>query len=176
MILPTLIVAVDPDSKSSALAWALWSAAEDAYVFGEALGGGTRAVPWQSVTGAMTWLDQARRMHGLAHKRITVAVETQAPNGPASADVESLRRVRYHWEAACEVEGSVSVSVGASTWQYHFVGQPKGRGAVKRAYMLRARQLTEQATNEDRCAAIGMLWWYCTIECGKRLAFNVGPD
>jgi hypothetical protein len=159
LVAPNLVVALDPDSRSTALAWAVLEPGET-YRFAGCEGGGSRAVTWQSVTGALAWLRAARAGRPI---RVAVVVETQAPNGPASADCEPLRAVRYHWQAACEINGSACVFVDAPRWQRSFLrGEILGRGAgsIKRAYRRRAKQLTPLAINEDRCAAIGILSWY----------------
>lgn len=170
---PRLVVAADPDSTSTALAWAKLRG--EVYVFTDCEGGGSRAVAWQSITDALACMRNARAEHELEPRELVVVIETQAPNGPASADCEPLRQVRYHWQAACEIEGSPCVFVDASKWERSFlrgVTIGKGAGAIKKAYRQRARELTPLATNEDRCAAIGILWWYVTDVIGSTLMFD----
>lgn len=172
----SLVAAVDPDSSSSAVAWAV-RAADGSFDFGGVEGGGSRAVPWQTITGARAWLAETRGV--LSPEQVIAVVESQAPAGPQSADVEALRRVRYHWQAACEVDGYACEFVDAMVWQRCFVPfaehprRSDGAGAWKKAYMRRAKQLAPSlATNEDRCAAIGMLWWYVVGVLGSTLHFG----
>lgn len=205
--LPRLVVAVDPDSRSSALAWAVRRDAGECphcggrggfeqagsafagcracsgtgdlggYVFVGCEGGGSRAVTYQTITGARAWLSGVRLSYDVPASAVDVVIETQAPTGPQSADCEPLRRVRYHWQAACEVDGYDCVFVDASTWQPAFVrGEPKerGAGAMKRMYQRKAKALTLLAVNEDRCAAIGMLCWYVHDVINATLVFDRG--
>ena len=178
-VLPLLVVAVDPDSRSTALAWAVRRG--DRYVFTGMDGGGSRRVSWQSIKGQRAWLREtsarlgAERLGLIEPSDVTVVVETQAPDGPQSKDCEPLRRVRYHLEATCEIDGYDYTESDAGTWQRVFLqGEPCGRGAGARkvAYQRRAKALTDLAVNEDRCAALGILWWYVvdvlgsTLDCG----------
>lgn len=171
---PALVVAADPDSTSTALAWAVQR--EDGYAFAGTEGGGSRCVSWQTITGARAWLESARAKVQVDPGRVVAVVETQAASGPRSKDVEELRRVRYHWQAACEVDGSECVFVDVGTWTRAFLRGTKnpgrGAGAIKRAYQVRAKELTALAVNEDRCAAIGMLWWYVVDVLGSTLIFD----
>lgn len=174
----SLVVAVDPDSRSSAVAWA-GRLSTAGFTFGGVDGGGSREVTWQTITGARAWLAAHR---AVSPANIAVVVEAQAPAGPQSADCEELRRVRYHWQAACEVDGYACEFVSAMTWQMRFVPKadhpPRGAGAGawKKAYQRRAKQLAPTlATNEDRCAAIGMLWWYVVDVLGLTLTFADEP-
>lgn len=148
-----------------------------AYVFAGCEGGGSRVVPYQTITGARAWLGDMRFAYDLQPSAVDVVIETQAPTGPQSADCEPLRRVRYHWQAACEVDGYDCFFVDASTWQPAFTrGEPKerGAGAMKRMYQRKAKALTSLAVNEDRCAAIGMLWWYVHDVINATLVFDRG--
>jgi hypothetical protein len=169
-----LVVTVDPDSRSSAIAWGVREG--DGFVIAGAKGGGSRCVSWQTVTGARAWLAERCAEFGFASADVVVVVELQAASGPQSKDCEALRRVRYHWEAACEIDGYAYESVSARTWQTSFVplaDRPpprSGEGAWKRAYRARARAISSAATNEDRAAAIGMLWWFVVDVLGSRLA------
>ena len=174
--LPRLVVGIDPDSRATALAWAV-RCYDGAYAFLGCDGGGTRRVPWSTVTGALAFLRQRVEIHGglITPSEVAVAIETQAAAGPHSADVEALRRVRYHWDAACEIEGSVCEHVDEPVWSAEFLrGEPigRGKGARKAAYQRRAKGLTSLATNEDRCAAIGVLWWYVVGVLGAELRFD----
>lgn len=176
--LPRLIVANDPDSTSTALAWAV-RREDGAYVFAGCEGGGSRAVTWQTITGARAQLTALRNRSVLpvSPREVDVVIEAQAPAGPQSADCEELRRVRYHWQAACEVDRYDCYFVEAHTWQPAFTrGEPKerGAGAMKRMYQRKAKGLTSLAVNEDRCAAIGMLWWYVHDVIGSQLIFDRG--
>jgi hypothetical protein len=178
LVVTSLVIAVDPDSSSSAVAWAVRST-DGGFIFGGVDGGGSRAVTWQTITGARAWLDEQRGGVLAVPAQVAVVVETQAPSGPQSADCEELRRVRYHWQAACEVDGYACEFVSAMTWQMTFVPKadhpPRGAGAGawKKAYQKRAKQLAPSlATNEDRCAAIGMLWWYVVDVLGSTLTFG----
>ena len=57
-------------------------------------------------------------------------------------------------------------------WQtYYLRGEPIGRGAGarKEAYQRKAKSVTTLATNEDRCAALGILTWYIGDVLGKCL-------
>jgi len=160
--LPALVVAVDPDSRSTALAWAVRDG--DGYRLEGLEGGGSSRVSWQTIKGQRVWLLSTCMKHGaIEPDDVTVVVETQAPDGPQSADCEPLRRVRYHFEATCEVDGYDYAEVDANTWETYFLrGEPvgRGKGARKAAYQRKAKTLTTLATNEDRCAALGMLVWY----------------
>ena len=173
-VLPTLVVAVDPDATSTALAWAL--RVGDAYNLAGIDGGGSRRVSWQTVKGQRAWLiETCAHLGAIAGNDVTVVVETQAPSGPQSADCEKLRRVRYHFEATCELDGYDYVEVGAGVWQRYFVRlEPVGRGAgaIKTAYQRRAKSMTTLATNEDRCAALGILTWYVEDVLGSRLEID----
>lgn len=172
--LPRLVAVLDPDSTSTALAHAVRQD-DGSYRFIGVEGGGSRAVTWQTITGARSWLSLACVQFGCASNEVTVVVETQAPDGPQSAACEELRRVRYHWQAACEVDGYDCTFVDANDWEREFLrGEVVGRGAGARkvAYRRKAKALTPQATNEDRCAAIGMLWWYVTCVLGSTLVFD----
>lgn len=173
--LPRLVVGIDPDSRSTALAWAV-RRDDGAYVFAGCEGGGTRRVSWSSITGALAWLREQRATLGIAEPGdVAVAVESQAPTGPQSKDCEPLRRVRYHWDAACEIEGHTCEHVAEVVWTGSFLrGEPIGRGtgARKVAYQRRAKALTSLATNEDRCAAIGILYWYVVGVLGSSLVFD----
>jgi hypothetical protein len=171
-----LVIACDPDSKRSALAWAV-SRESKAFDFVDVIGGGSGAVvAWQSATGMTHKLNALAEHFVIWPSKITLVCETQAPDGPRSADVEALRRVRYHWEATCEIVGAKYVDVQPMTWERLFLGEEydvaksQGPGAIKRAYQKRAKELTLLATNEDRCAAIGMLHWYVE-SIGSRLVF-----
>lgn len=170
---PRLVAAIDPDSHSSALAWA--ERRGKVYVLAGCQGGGSRAVPWQSITGALVWLRGTRALAELEPRDMVAVVEAQAPNGPASKDCEPLRAVRYHWQAACEIEGTPCVFVDASKWERSFLqGEDveRGAGAIKYAYQVKAKRLTSLAVNEDRCAAIGILSWYVTDVIGSSLVFD----
>ena len=168
-----LVVTVDPDSSSSAVAWGVreW----EGWVVAGVDGGGSRCVSWQTVTGIRAWLADLCTALGVAPADVVVVVELQAASGPQSVDCEPLRRVRYHWEAACEIDGYACLFVSARTWQSSFVpladrpGPRAGAGAWKRAYRSRALSICSAATNEDRAAAIGMLWWYVVDVLGSRL-------
>jgi hypothetical protein len=166
---PGLAIACDPDSQSSALAAA--RRRDEVYVLELLEGGGSRRATWQTITGQRAWLQELRYQTCVHATRMAFVVESQAPDGPQSADCEALRRVRYHWEATCEVERVEYVEVGASVWQQHFLrGEVcKGAGARKAAYQLRAKSMTTLATNEDRCAALGILAWYVEDVLRSRL-------
>jgi hypothetical protein len=158
-LLPDLVVGCDPDSTSTALAWVVREGTR--YRLAGVVGGGSRAVTWQTITGARAWL--AERADEVS-PRVSFVVETQAVAGPHSRDVEPLRRVRYHWQAACEVDGYDYAEVDATTWQRVFAGRPG-----KARYQKRAKAITPLATNEDRCAALGVLWWYVSDVLGSSL-------
>lgn len=167
-----LVVAVDPDSRSSAITWGVREG--EGWGVAGVEGGGSRCVSWQTVTGIRAWLAELCARLGLEPADVAVVVELQAASGPQSQDCEPLRRVRYHWEAACEIDGYACVFVSARTWQASFVplaDRPAphlGAGAWKRAYRSRASAISSLATNEDRAAAIGMLWWYVVDVLGSR--------
>jgi hypothetical protein len=170
----SLVLTCDPDSLRSGLAWAVSHGSEssDFYDFTDVIGGGSGAVAsWQSISGMSTLLCGLTTALGVDLSNVTFVCETQAPNGPQSADVETLRRVRYHWQATCEIVGTKYVEAIPSVWMQSFVGeQLKGTGAMKAAYRKRAKELTPLATNEDRAAAVGMLVWYVE-SIGSRLVF-----
>lgn len=151
--LPVFIGAVDPDSTSSAVATARLAASGDRYEFVAVEGGGSQRVTWQDVFGVGRFLDAAP----CELSRARFAVESQPPKSPYSVDVEELRRVRYHWEAACLLRGVGCVFVPPIAWLSVFV--PDARGSVKTLYRAEAKRLTPQATNEDRAAAVGILCW-----------------
>jgi hypothetical protein len=164
MSLPELVLTCDPDSSRSAIAWAI-SRTPKTFAFVDVIGGGTgKPVSWQTISGMVPLL--AGLHADVDELNMTIVCETQAPDGPRSADVELLRRVRYHWEATCEITGAKFVSVEPFIWERAFVTDrgrlslPQGKGSLKAAYQKRAKELTPLATNEDRCATIGMLDWY----------------
>jgi hypothetical protein len=160
--LPDLVVTVDPDKDRTALCWCSRLSGSNVFVVGGMLGGGRgERVPWTTITGAMAWLVRLMEETGVPPSRCMLAVETQAPKGPRSFDVEPLRRVRYHFDAACELLGIECEHVDKSTWQTFFVDDPtlRGEGAIKAAYQRQAKAECRHATNEDRCAAYGIAAW-----------------
>lgn len=165
---------IDPDSRSTAIAWAV-RRDDGVYVFDGCEGGGSRRVSWSTITGALAWQRGMQAALGLEAREVVVAVETQAAAGPHSADVEALRRVRYHWDAACEIEGSECEHVAEVAWTDVFLQGEQikhGKGARKIAYQAKAKRLTTLAVNEDRCAAIGILHWYVVGVLGSSVVFD----
>lgn len=137
-------------------------------------GTGSRPVAWSRIGGVLEWLGvrrgrEAARLWnpagGTTHHPVAVliAIESQPPTSPRSEDVESLRQVRYHWDAACDLVPATScVHVLPSTWMPWFVApaSPRGEGAMKREYQRKAKAITNgRARNEDQCAAVGLLAW-----------------
>jgi hypothetical protein len=171
---PRVLVALDPDSTRTAIALAVLDGLT--YVVERVDAGGTGpAVSWSSVTGALVELRLAVALAGDVGE-VVVVCETQFAAGPWSADVEALRRVRFHWEAACELLGVAFVHVDPGAWMSAFVPGARGAGAVKVAYRARARALVPRATNEDRAAAVGIAWWFAsTLGCELRDGSNRGP-
>ena len=171
------VAALDPDSTQTAIAWAQLGqcslAGDRAWQFLGAEGGGASKIPvgWSTITGAQAWLLTARAKHGVGFGEMTIVIETQAPNGAHSSDVESLRRVRYHWEAACELLGVCCVFVDACTWERAFAGECKarGKGALKKACQVRAKKLAPSLANGDQRDAFGMLSWYVGEQFGESL-------
>lgn len=132
---------------------------------------------YQTISGARAWLNDMRFAYDVQPASVDVVIETQAPTGPQSDDCEPLRAVRYHWQAACEVDGYDCVFVAEPAWTNGFLKGEKigrGKGARKQAYQRKAKGLTSLAVNEDRCAAIGMLWWYVHDVIGSSLIFDRG--
>lgn len=174
-VVTELVIACDPDSQRSALAWAVCRepGALRSFDFVDVDGGGTgKPGRWQTGNPMLGLLHDLSEEYDINASRITVVCETQAPDGPRSADVEALRRVRYHWEAACEITGAKFVEAIPIVWMRSFVGeQSLGAGSLKKIYQRRAKELTPLATNEDRCAAIGILDWYVR-SIGSRLVFK----
>ena len=156
---PLLILTVDPDSRRTAYAVAVWDGKR--YVYRGSWGGGTSKQPveWQTITGQLALMREVAEREGVEFARVRVVIETQGAKGERSRDVEELRRVRYHWQAACELLGCVCKFVSIA-WADHFVPGAKrlGKGAQKKAYMRKAQAMTNGETdNEDRCAAFGIL-------------------
>lgn len=163
---PLLIATVDPDSIRSAIAIARWSDKLDGYRYLGSRGGGTSKtpVPWQTIAGQLELLDELAEEHGLVlprdGERFALVVETQGADSQWSKAVEPLRRVRYHFEASAELRGVDFKTVAIGSWGPAFVpgARAAGRGAEKKAYMKKAKRLTGgETSNEDRCAAFGML-------------------
>jgi len=160
--------AVDPDDTQTAICFCYPTA--DGFRVVDLVGGGAaqEGVAWGSVTGALSWLRGASEDRPTDEAAPTLVVEAQAFVGAHSDAVEGCRRARWHWDAAAELVGWARVHVFPADWQGAFVpaGSPwrveagEGSGAVKRAYQLRAREMDPRATNEDRCAALGIAWWY----------------
>ena len=154
-----LILGVDPDSRCTALCLLRYDGHDTTPA--EVLGGGSIVVKWSTISGALEYLQSVRER--FPDDELLVVIEMQAPKGVHSQDVESLRRVRYHWEAACELLGIECSFVAAKSWQSAVllpgeVGKP--------AYMKRTRDLAGDhaslLTNEDRCAAFGIAWAHAT--------------
>jgi len=174
--LPDLVVAADPDSVRTALAWAHQISPRVYGLRGISGGGsGKNPVKWQSITGVREWLTGAALVANTIPARVTAVVELQAPNGEHSRDVEPLRRVRYHWDAACELLGCEYVEADPNEWEAVFSEGKRcpGRGARKKACNARANALTEGAhvrpINEDQRDAFGILHWYIVSVLGCEL-------
>ena len=154
------VVTFDPDKWRSAYAVAVWNV--EHFEYWGSFGGGTGRTPvaWQTITGALELLREISRSTGIAFADIVVVVETQGASGTHSRDVEELRRMRYHVQAACELLGITCKFVSIGGWGEAFVPGSKrlGVGAQKKAYMAKAKDMTDGETvNEDQCAAFGML-------------------
>ena len=162
---PSTILGVDPDSRASALCVADYCARDGVYLVREVIGGGTPkdAAPWQSTHGI------AELLRGLVAERdpseLVVAVETQGLKSEFAHDCEPLFRWRYTCAALCELRGVRCIEVDPTMWMRLYVPQAfkrgAGKGAAKVGYMARARELVGRkvATNEDRCAAVGIASW-----------------
>lgn len=172
---PVLVVAVDPDKLRTALAWARRGAGrERVYGLRQLLGGGASRthVQWSSVGGQLAWLRSLLEGEQVDAHNVRLVIETQAANSPRSKDVESLRRVRYHFDAAAEIIGCECEHVDKAAWQNHVVSAAsrKGEGAIKAAYLQHARDvLGERCENEDQAAAFGILLWQIEARLGGTL-------
>lgn len=173
---PVLVIAVDPDKLRTALVWARLGSDRRARVYGlrQLLGGGASRtyVQWSSITGQLEWLRKLINAEGVALAEVRLVIETQAANSPRSKDVESLRRVRYHFDAAAEIIGCECEHVDKAAWQNHVVpvASRKGEGAIKAAYLQHARDvLGERCENEDQAAAFGVLQWAIEARLGGTL-------
>lgn len=173
---PVLVVAVDPDKTRTALAWARLGSFGFKRVYGlrQLLGGGASRtpVPWSTITGQLAWLRDVIEAEQVDASEVRLVIETQAANSPRSKDVESLRRVRYHFDAAAEIIGCECEHVDKAAWQNHVVpaASRKGEGAIKAAYLQHARDiLGERCTNEDVAAALGILEWQIEARLGGTL-------
>jgi hypothetical protein len=172
--------AVDPDDVQTAICFCCPTA--DGFRVVDLVGGGSAraGVAWGSVTGALTWLRAASEGRPADEPAPTLVVEAQAFVGAHSDAVEGCRRARWHWDAAAELAGWSRVHAFPADWQGAFVpaGSPwriaagEGPGAIKRAYQLRARELDPRAINEDRCAALGIAWWYARSIGSTLLAYE----
>lgn len=161
-------VAVDPDDTQTAICYCVPTA--DGFRINDLAGGGTgrSGVAWGSISGALTWLRAASAELPPNSVAPTLVVEAQTHAGAHSESVEGCRRARWHWDAAAELAGWGRVHVLPADWQSVFAPAGstwrtragEGAGSVKRAYQLRAREIDPRATNEDRCAALGIAWWY----------------
>jgi len=156
-----LIITVDPDSVRSAIARAVWDPERDGYRYRGSAGGGSSKTPspWQTIAGQLELIDSELEREGVEASEALVVVESQGANSKWSKDVEALRRVRYHFQAACELR-KVACKFVTIVWALSFVpgAQRKGKDAQKKAYRVKAQELTRgETTNEDRCAAFGML-------------------
>lgn len=164
------VLTVDPDDTQTALCFCLPTA--DGLRVVDLVGGGAAgvAVEWGTVTGALSWLRTASEQIPAGLPRPTLVVEAQTGTGAHGESVEGCRRARWHWDAAAELLGWTRVHVLPSVWQSSFVpeGSPwrtqagEGAGSIKRAYQIRAHAIDTRATNEDRCAALGLAWWYAS--------------
>ena len=185
---PRIVVGIDPDKTRTAIAWAvLVDPVARVYEMRGLIGGGaSRArVPWTSITDALEWLPAMAQIETVAVTQIRVSVETQAASSPRSTDVEALRRVRYHWDAACELLGCECEHVDKAAWQSLVLRklQPprgaRGEGAIKRVYQDHARaSLGSVVANEDQAAAFGILQWSVEVRLGATIdlrKMQVGP-
>jgi hypothetical protein len=172
---PVLVVAVDPDKLRTALAWArLGSGRTRVYRLRQLLGGGASrtCVPWSMITGQLAWLRELIETEQVDACEVRLVIETQAANSPRSKDVESLRRVRYHFDATAEIIGCECEHVDKAAWQNHIVpaASRKGEGAIKAAYLQHARDvLGQRCGNEDQAAAFGILQWQIEARLGGTL-------
>lgn len=173
---PVLVVAVDPDKLRTALAWARLGSVSRSHVYDlrQLLGGGASRtrVPWSMITGQLAWLRVLIEGEQVDAAEVRLVIETQAANSPRSKDVESLRRVRYHFDAAAEIIGCECEHVDKAAWQNHVVpvASRKGEGAIKAAYLQHARNvLGERCENEDQAAAFGILQWAIEARIGGNL-------
>jgi hypothetical protein len=172
---PVLVVAVDPDKLRTALAWArVGSDRTRVYRLRQLLGGGASRtrVPWSTITGQLAWLRELIEGEQVDATEVRLVIETQAANSPRSKDVESLRRVRYHFDAAAEIIGCECEHVDKTAWQTHVVpaASRKGEGAIKAAYLQHARDmLGQRCENEDQAAAFGILQWQIETRLGGTL-------
>ena len=169
-----LVLTVDPDSIRSAYAVAVQDGERFEYLGSSGGGSGRKRVDWHTITGWLSLLRKLSEEHGVAFDDMLVVVETQGANGEHSRDVEELRRVRYHVQAACELL-CVACKFVSIAWAEKFVPGAKrlGKGKQKEAYMRKSKTLTHGETdNEDRCAAFGML----VVElAAKKLDLYIGP-
>ncbi len=171
---PVLVVAIDPDKIRTALAWAQCSVQHlRTYGLRSLQGGGASRtpVPWSTITGQLTWLRWLIDGVGVEPSEIRLVIETQASNSPRSKDVESLRRVRYHFDAAAEIIGCECEHVDKAAWQNHVAPSAgRGEGAIKAAYLKHACDvLGERCENEDQAAAFGILQWAIKARLGATL-------
>lgn len=159
---PRAILAVDPDARRSGYTLAVRaSSIVDVFDLVEVRGGGTgkTSVEWQTILGQLSLIEDVLTRFDLRPAELLVIVETQPAKSPRSSDVEELRRVRYHFEAACELLG-VACKFVTIAWADAFVPGARrgGAGAQKKAYVRKAQVMTHGlATNEDQCASFGML-------------------
>ena len=158
----TCVVTFDPDKWRTAYALAVWNVEHSRFEYRGSFGGGTSKTPvdWQTITGQLALIGEIRKVSGVDCSDMLVVVETQGAHGTHSRDVEELRRMRYHLQAACELLGITCKFVSIGGWGEAFVPGSKrlGVGAQKKAYMSKAKAMAGGETaNEDQCAAFGML-------------------
>lgn len=155
------IVALDPDSTRTALARADLDGASPgtAYKLRELRGGGAgKPVAWGAVDGALDYLRQLEQ-EGREPEDVLVIVETQPPDSPWSRSVEDLRRVRYHWDAACVLMGIRCEHVPPAAWEAEVVPEGRGAGSVKRGAKVAAEEMLGRKVNQDKADALLLLRW-----------------
>lgn len=180
---PLVVVGIDPDKTRTALAWAVSDSRTvgvvgPRYQLAGLVGGGAsrQRVLWSSVTGQVDWLRELLELTRVDAARVRLVVETQAARSPRSRDVEALRRVRYHFDAAAEVVGCECEHVDKAAWQSHVAPlavRGKGEGAIKAAYQAHARErLGDRCENEDQAAAFGIVQWQIEARLGGTLVIG----
>jgi hypothetical protein len=177
--LPTLLAGFDPDSRATALCVAELDASENVYVITRVDGGGEPKVPleWQGVFGCAALLDELRV--GRAAREIVLAVETQGLGSQWTHDCAELLAWRWRLDTLAQLRRVRCEHVEPSVWMRGYVpeafrkGQPKG--TAKKLYQRKSKELVgpKLAKNEDRCAAIGIVWWLaarfgCELVAGPR--------